>query len=364
MDAFEDRLSAWLDGELPTEEAAEVEAHVGSCETCRTAVRELKAVRGMLSQLPRDKAPLALLDGVMERLEARSRGNLYLFHRWVIGVASAAAAIVIIVFASSQFQPEFYHNASNQTANAPAEMSGKEAENSAFDRMDEIGSDDKPSGSDSESDGSLEEFEEMEPELQKTKKAYSDDEGELGEKSRGARSESKSDFMHEGSNMPAAGGSAPQPKQPDSEFEKQAEAMKKEANEELKDLAGPDRGVDGDGAMAQNAPLQKLDDSDAPAEDAEEWGGGAGSAPGAAGSESTPRIMTVRSDNPEETEQVLRALLAEQGLKLARVEDDGKRLEQRDADPSSALQDPDQATSRTRRLKSAVCPDNVSCSPN
>lgn len=70
-------LDALRDGELSAEEAARVEAHVESCDRCRTVEAALggslrKAVQGGAAEGEAD-----LLPGVQRRLRLRSRGRFY-----------------------------------------------------------------------------------------------------------------------------------------------------------------------------------------------------------------------------------------------------------------------------------------------
>jgi anti-sigma factor RsiW len=66
-----ERLSAFLDGELPARERAEVEAHLAGCESCAAFVAQLKAVDEAARSLPTE-AP----DGYCDRLPARVRARI------------------------------------------------------------------------------------------------------------------------------------------------------------------------------------------------------------------------------------------------------------------------------------------------
>ena len=45
---IQDNLSAYLDGELPAEDARQVERHVEECAVCRDLLRELRSVADVL----------------------------------------------------------------------------------------------------------------------------------------------------------------------------------------------------------------------------------------------------------------------------------------------------------------------------
>jgi len=68
---IQDNLSAYLDGELPSEEARRVEAHVEACPACRRLLRELSAVSGVLGAMPHESAPRGLSDDLQSQLERR-----------------------------------------------------------------------------------------------------------------------------------------------------------------------------------------------------------------------------------------------------------------------------------------------------
>jgi hypothetical protein len=52
-----ERLSAYADGELDAPDRAAVEAHLPTCERCRAALAELRAVRGLLRAMPAPALP-------------------------------------------------------------------------------------------------------------------------------------------------------------------------------------------------------------------------------------------------------------------------------------------------------------------
>jgi hypothetical protein len=82
---FSGRLVAWMDRELPDNEAADVERHVRGCSECRRRVETYEQV---------SRAFVAHCDAVMEGTTRRRP-------RWVPVLASAAAAAVLFLV----FQP-------------------------------------------------------------------------------------------------------------------------------------------------------------------------------------------------------------------------------------------------------------------
>jgi anti-sigma factor RsiW len=61
QDAQRERLSAWLDGALPVEERAALDAHLASCAACQREVNSLRQVRALLRALPDSTPPRSFL---------------------------------------------------------------------------------------------------------------------------------------------------------------------------------------------------------------------------------------------------------------------------------------------------------------
>ena len=87
-----DRISAYLDGELPAAEATAVARHVQGCSACQAELDGANRIRQMLRQLQPPDVPL----GMVERILIRPRRRV-LPIAWA---ASAAAAIVLGVIAA------------------------------------------------------------------------------------------------------------------------------------------------------------------------------------------------------------------------------------------------------------------------
>ncbi|HVG58924.1 MAG TPA: zf-HC2 domain-containing protein [Hyalangium sp.] len=102
--AFEEELTAYLDGELPPACRAEVEAHLGTCEECRSTEALLRRTLTSLAALPEFKpsaetrrAVLAKVDALplplRERLKALLRPTVLVPS---MGLAAALGLVVII----------------------------------------------------------------------------------------------------------------------------------------------------------------------------------------------------------------------------------------------------------------------------
>lgn len=102
--AFEDDLTAYLDGELPPARRAEMEAHLGTCEGCQKTEALLRRSLASLAALPEFKpsadtrrAVLAKVDALplplRERLKALLRPSVLVPS---MGLAAALGLAVII----------------------------------------------------------------------------------------------------------------------------------------------------------------------------------------------------------------------------------------------------------------------------
>jgi hypothetical protein len=67
------RLSEWIDGELEPAAAQRVQAHVASCADCGRRADELRALGGLLAELPRLECPEAMAARVFDRVEMETR---------------------------------------------------------------------------------------------------------------------------------------------------------------------------------------------------------------------------------------------------------------------------------------------------
>ncbi len=65
---MQERLSAYLDGDLSPEEMKEVAAHLSGCESCQAVLSELREVRDALRSLPEVEIPEDLHATIMERI--------------------------------------------------------------------------------------------------------------------------------------------------------------------------------------------------------------------------------------------------------------------------------------------------------
>jgi Putative zinc-finger len=105
MCEYSGRLIAWIDGELPGEEAADVEWHVGQCAECRQAVKEYAEVSG------------AFLAGYEAAMTSQPRPKTSL---WALCGAAAAAAILVVAIVLAQPRTEQFSIQLQPPPHAPA----------------------------------------------------------------------------------------------------------------------------------------------------------------------------------------------------------------------------------------------------
>jgi hypothetical protein len=92
-------LAEYVDGTLPPDARAEVDAHLLGCDRCRREIELAEEARGALLALPQAPAPEGLLLAVRRRTGRRPTRPAT---RWVAGVAAAAVLVAagVLVFRS------------------------------------------------------------------------------------------------------------------------------------------------------------------------------------------------------------------------------------------------------------------------
>ena len=97
-----ERMSAYVDGELPGEEKAAVEQHLATCTQCRANLQEFRETMGKLALLKK-KAPRSFLPDIQQQIHSRSRGRFFgrrwlLFGRIPFEVISLVMIVVMLVY--------------------------------------------------------------------------------------------------------------------------------------------------------------------------------------------------------------------------------------------------------------------------
>ena len=107
MEHVKEKLSEFLDRELPEAEVRLVEAHLAACAGCREALEELKAVSRLVGGLPKEPLP----EGFMSRLERRRRRESekktprHILPMPARALAYALSCCVVLFVTYEKFQP-------------------------------------------------------------------------------------------------------------------------------------------------------------------------------------------------------------------------------------------------------------------
>ncbi len=88
-----EKVTALVDGALEPGEAEALEAHLASCEACRTQAAAERALRQRLQGLPSPELPPGLEGRLRLRLEQRPRG---LARLWAVALPVAAALLIAL----------------------------------------------------------------------------------------------------------------------------------------------------------------------------------------------------------------------------------------------------------------------------
>lgn len=119
-------LSAYLDGEITAREKEKLERRLSANPQLREKLNELKTTRAMIRSLPRKKAPRSFaLTPEMVR-QRKTSGWLSL-----LGLTSAASAILAMVLLFFQFAPGILFNGGMMAASEPQQEIAMFAEESA-----------------------------------------------------------------------------------------------------------------------------------------------------------------------------------------------------------------------------------------
>lgn len=97
-----ERLSAFVDGDLPPAEAAAVRAHAATCMSCTKALGELRALVANARALDAPEPPPTLWPSIAGALDRRERFTWLSIANWrpfAVGALAGAVAVVLVVLA-------------------------------------------------------------------------------------------------------------------------------------------------------------------------------------------------------------------------------------------------------------------------
>jgi putative zinc finger protein len=114
----EELLSGYVDGTLPSEERAFVDAHLATCATCREEVELAAEALMALEALEEQPVPFGVTGPVMAEAGRRfeRRGAVWQRVQWGAGLAAAAALVLVVALNLTAGE-------SGERANAPRDQS-------------------------------------------------------------------------------------------------------------------------------------------------------------------------------------------------------------------------------------------------
>jgi anti-sigma factor RsiW len=104
-----DRIDPYIDGDLATEEVAEIERHLADCPECRQELALARAVTSELRSLPELECPQRVVDNAAARVESVDSGFTvrklldWFGGRGVPRLRPAMAVMVLVIAAASVF---------------------------------------------------------------------------------------------------------------------------------------------------------------------------------------------------------------------------------------------------------------------
>ena len=97
-----ERLSAFVDGDLPPAEAAALRAHAATCTPCTKAIGELRALVASARSLDVPEPPPTLWPSIAGALDRRERFGWLSISNWrpfAVGALAGGVAVVLVVLA-------------------------------------------------------------------------------------------------------------------------------------------------------------------------------------------------------------------------------------------------------------------------
>lgn len=119
-EAYEDLLSARLDGELTRQEETDLTAHLETCPRCRAFARDLRTLHTSLLTLAADP-PAGMTDAIMAELKPKPRRKK---RPWFSLACAALLALVLLGSAPLLFGSDSTGETAAAGSGSPAEESG------------------------------------------------------------------------------------------------------------------------------------------------------------------------------------------------------------------------------------------------
>jgi anti-sigma factor RsiW len=104
-DEIRELLHAYADGELDLVRAREIEQHLQSCDDCRQATEQIRALsEALTSDAPAYRAPAHLRRNIRKALRREAKETERSFSPWMIFAAGAACAAVLFAYVFFQMR--------------------------------------------------------------------------------------------------------------------------------------------------------------------------------------------------------------------------------------------------------------------
>jgi anti-sigma factor RsiW len=101
----EEILSAYLDGDLETDEAGRVAEHVAECPVCRQALTQVRTIRDAASTMEQMVPPDRTWRAIQERIHGSGVRNRRLTRLLWVGIPALAAAVLVVALAGRVHLP-------------------------------------------------------------------------------------------------------------------------------------------------------------------------------------------------------------------------------------------------------------------
>jgi hypothetical protein len=101
----EEILSAYLDGDLESEEAGRTAEHVAECPVCRRSLAQVRIIRDAAPETEQMVPPDRTWRAIQERIHGSGVRNRRLTRLFWVGIPALAAALLVVVLAGRFGQP-------------------------------------------------------------------------------------------------------------------------------------------------------------------------------------------------------------------------------------------------------------------
>lgn len=122
-DKYTALLDLYVDGELPLEAAAEVQAHLATCSECRAYVDDALAIRAAFPDVENTRVPAGFAEGVlaaMERAPSVKKKKTAQWQKVLLPMAACLAVIVLVQSGPHSHQQKTAPDAESETPQVAA----------------------------------------------------------------------------------------------------------------------------------------------------------------------------------------------------------------------------------------------------